>query len=154
VRTALAVAKWFAGPQAPQASAHYCVDAIDVIQCVGESDIAWAAPGANANGLHIEHAGRAGQTVEQWADAYSVATLERSAALCADLCRRYGIPIKRLGPDEVKVGARGICGHVDVTRAFPEKKGTHWDPGPNFPWAKYIDMVVAADGLEQMKPMA
>jgi N-acetyl-anhydromuramyl-L-alanine amidase AmpD len=154
VGTALAVATWFAGEQAPEASAHYCIDDKDVIQCVGESDIAWGAPGANAIGLHLEHAGRANQTPEQWDDEYSRATLERSAALCADLCRRYGIPIKRLSADEVRAGGRGICGHVDVTKAFPERKGTHWDPGPNFPWARYLELVIAADGMGDVKPDA
>ncbi len=40
--TAMAVAEWFAGPKAPQASAHYCIDAVDVIQCVPEDVVAWA----------------------------------------------------------------------------------------------------------------
>ena len=86
--TALAVAKWFAGTAAPMASAHYCVDDADVIACVLESDVAWAAPGANSNGVHIEHAGFASQSPEQWADEYSVAVLERSARLAARIARR------------------------------------------------------------------
>jgi N-acetyl-anhydromuramyl-L-alanine amidase AmpD len=149
-----AVAQWFAGPTAPQASAHFCVDAVEIVQCVAESDCAWAAPGANRNGIHIECAGRAGQSPEEWADAFSEATLRRAAALAADLCRRYGIPIKRLDVEEVKAGARGICGHVEVTKAFPDLKGTHWDPGPNFPWAHFLELVIAADGLEHLKPNA
>ncbi|HMJ52024.1 MAG TPA: N-acetylmuramoyl-L-alanine amidase [Polyangiaceae bacterium] len=144
---ARAVAQWFAGDTAPQASAHFCVDALEIVQCVAESDSAWAAPGANRNGLHIEHAGRAGQSTQDWSDAFSEAMLRRSAALCADLCRRHGIPIKRLSAAEVRAGARGICGHIDVTIAFPDRKGTHWDPGPNFPWASYLELVMAADGM-------
>jgi hypothetical protein len=148
------VAQWFAGPTSPEASAHYCVDDKEIVQCVAESDSAWCAPGANRNGLHIEHAGRAGQTPEQWADAYSEMMLRRSAALCADACRRHAVPIKRLSVSEVRAGASGICGHVDVTKAFHEKKGTHWDPGPHFPWAHYIELVIAADGLDHLKPIA
>ncbi|HMJ52093.1 MAG TPA: N-acetylmuramoyl-L-alanine amidase [Polyangiaceae bacterium] len=144
--TARNVAHWFAGETAPQASAHFNVDADEIIQCVNESDMAWGAPGANRQGLHIEHAGRASQTAEQWADAYSGAMLRRSAALVADLCRRHGIAIKRIGPEELKSGTRGICGHDTVSKAFPVK-GAHQDPGPGFPWADYIELVMAADGM-------
>lgn len=144
--TARNVAQWFAGDSAPQASAHFCVDDAEIIQCVQETDIAWGAPGANRQGLHIEHAGVAAQTPEQWADAYSDAMLRRSAVLVAALCRRHGVTIKRIGPEELKSGSRGICGHVDVTNAFPVKGG-HTDPGPSFPWAHFIELVMDADGM-------
>lgn len=144
------IAQWFAGATAPQASAHFCVDDMEIVQCVAESDTAWAAPGANRNGVHIEQAGRAGQTAAEWADPFSESMLRRSAALTADLCRRHGVPIKRLNAEEVKAGAKGICGHVDVTKAFPALKGTHWDPGPAFPWAHFIELVIAADGLTHL----
>jgi len=144
--TARNVALWFAGATAPQASAHFNVDADEIVQCVNTTDMAWGAPGANRQGIHIEHAGRASQTAEQWADAYSDAMLRRSAVLVADLCRRHGIAIKRIGPEELKSGARGICGHDTVSKAFPVKGG-HTDPGPNFDWARYIDLVMTADGM-------
>src|SRR3982750_3889302 len=60
--TAESVANWFAGSTAPQASAHYCIDANSVVQCVQDGDVAWHAPGANHNGIGFEHAGRAAQT--------------------------------------------------------------------------------------------
>jgi N-acetyl-anhydromuramyl-L-alanine amidase AmpD len=144
--TARNVAHWFAGATAPEASAHFNVDATEVIQCVRETDMAWGAPGANRQGLHIEHAGRASQTPMQWADAFSDAMLRRSAALVASLCRKHGIPIKRIGPEELKAGGRGICGHDTVSKAFPVK-GAHTDPGPNFPWGIYIELVMDADGM-------
>ena len=59
--TAENVAKWFAGSTAPQASAHYCIDADSIVQCVQDRDVAWHAPGANHNGLGFEHAGTAGR---------------------------------------------------------------------------------------------
>ncbi len=139
--TALLVARWFAGATAPKASAHYCVDDQTVIECVHEGDVAWAAPGANSNGVHIEHAGFAAQGSSGWADAYSQAMLARSAALCADICKRHSIPIAKLGPDELMKKERGVCGHVDVTHAF--KKSDHTDPGPDFPWEQYLSLVRA-----------
>jgi hypothetical protein len=159
-KTARGVGNWFASEMRAgdgkiyQGSTHYGVDAKEIVQYVRESDTAYGAAGANATGIHIEHAGRANQTPAQWADAYSEQMLRRSAVLVADLCRRFGVPIKRLGADEVKAGAAGICGHVDVSRAFPDKAGKHphWDPGPHFPWPHFLELVMAADGFADVKP--
>jgi N-acetyl-anhydromuramyl-L-alanine amidase AmpD len=41
--TAEQCARWFANPAA-QASAHYCVDADSIVQCVRDQDVAWHAP--------------------------------------------------------------------------------------------------------------
>lgn len=142
-KTAFNVASWFAGPSAPQASAHFCVDDTQVIQCVLECDVAWAAPGANNNGIHIEHAGYANQTPDQWADDYSKATLANSAKLAAQLCKRFNIPIIKLSVDDLKAGKRGFAGHVDVTNAFCNGRG-HQDPGASMPWSDYIAQVQAA----------
>ena len=49
--TAESVAAWFAAATAPQASAHYCIDANSIVECVRDTDVAWHAPGANHNGL-------------------------------------------------------------------------------------------------------
>jgi len=137
------VASWFASSAAPQASAHYCVDDEHVVQCVRHEDIAWHAPGANRNGIGVEHAGCAAQTAAAWDDAYSRKVLAQSAVLVAGLCLAYAIPIARLTPEDLRAGRRGICGHADVTSAFHGGNG-HWDPGPHFPWTAYVDLVRAA----------
>jgi len=138
--TARAVAEWFAGPNAPEASAHFCIDAAEVIQCVPEDVVAWAAPGANRRGIHLEHAGYAGQSPAAWDDEYSRGVLARSAELAADICRRYAVPIVRLTVAELRAGKRGFCGHVDVTNAFNDGHG-HTDPGAGFPWDRYLGLV-------------
>lgn len=140
--SAAMVARWFAGPAAPRASAHYCIDAGEIVQCVQERDVAWAAPGANRNGIHLEHAGRANQSADGWNDNFSRSMLELSAGLCASICARHNIPIVRLTPADLLAGKRGICGHVDVTEAF--HKSTHTDPGEYFPWDRYLTSVQGA----------
>lgn len=135
-----AVASYFAGPNAPRASAHYCIDSDSYVQCVKDSDVAWAAPNANSDGLHFEHAGYARQSEAEWLDPYSKAMLEISAKLVAAKCKQYGIPAVKLTPAEVAAGKKGICGHYDMTCAYPGT-GTHTDPGPNFPWAYYLARV-------------
>lgn len=138
--TAIQVARWFASQAAPQASAHYCVDNLEVVQCVKDEDVAWAAPGANRDGIHIEHAGRASQDDADWHDEYSQSMLRLSAELASELCERYEIPVVKLTVEEVRAGKlKGFCGHHDVSLAF--KKSTHTDPGKSFPWDEYLAMV-------------
>lgn len=139
--TAKSVAKWFSGATAPQSSAHVCVDSKTSVVVVADSDIAWAAPGANNDGLHVELAGKASQSREEWLDPYSRGVLNQAAIVVAQWCRTYQIPVRTLTPDQVAGGkAKGICGHIDVTRAFPDK-GSHTDPGKNFPWDVFIELV-------------
>lgn len=138
--TARATAKWFAGPLAPQASAHACVDNNEFVLCVQEKDVAWAAPGANRDGYHIEHAGYARQDSIDWADPFSTAMLKLSAAHAADIANRYGIPVRKLTVDEVRdKSCKGFCGHADVTAAF--HLSDHTDPGAGFPWDFYLSQV-------------
>lgn len=142
--TAETVSEWFCDPKrSPKASAHFCVDSNSAVRIVDDKDVAWAAPGANANGLHIEMAGVAAQTRAQWLDPYSLKVLDRAAQIAADWCNKYGIPARALKPKQVRARKlRGICGHWDVTRAFPDK-GSHTDPGRNFPWNVFIPKVQA-----------
>jgi len=141
--TAEAVAGWFAGPQAPQASAHYCIDNDSIVQCVKDDDIAWHAPGANANGIGLEHAGYARQTPEEWEDEFSKAMLLKSAGLTAFLLDKFGLPAVFCDAARLIQGdARGITTHYQVTMAF--KKSTHTDPGRGFPMQKYLELVAAA----------
>lgn len=137
--TARQVATWFGGPKAPDASAHYCVDDTEIIQCVEEEAIAWGAPGANANGIQVELAGRAEQSASQWIDAYSRSMLWLAAPLVADICRRHGIPAEIVDVRGLRHGDRGITRHMDVSQAF--KKSTHTDPGSGFPLKWFVSRV-------------
>lgn len=136
--TARNVAAYFARGEV-NASAHYNLDAGTIVQGVPEKDVAWAAPGANHDGIQLEHAGYAGQNAAGWNDAYSQAMLDRSARLVADICYRNGIPPKVLTLSELIAGEAGICSHHQVSVAY--KQSDHWDPGYSFPWAQYQDLI-------------
>jgi len=125
-------------------SAHYCIDNNSVVQCVHDHDVAWAAPGANHDGLHFEHAGYARQSKHEWADAYSTAMLKRSAQLVARKAKQYHVPAVFLDPAEVKAGHAGITGHLQITESgIGGAAGTHRDPGTEFPWGRYLRYVKA-----------
>ncbi len=138
-----ACAEWFANPES-EVSAHYCVDADTTIQCVREEDIAWHARGGNANSIGIELAGFAGQTAREWDDAYSRAVLARGAHLTAEVCARQMVPIRRLRAPDLLAGKGGITGHADVSTAF--HRSDHWDPGPDYPWARFLRAVRGSTG--------
>lgn len=112
-----------------EASAHLCVDNNSVVRCVRDEDVAWAAPGANSDGLQIEMAGTT-QTVQQWADAYSKSMLELTAVCAADLAEEHGIPTKWCWADDLRAGRRGFTDHWEVSKAFG--LSTHSDCGQGF----------------------
>ncbi len=139
------VSRWFAGlnPRfaAPKSSAHYAIDCDSIVQMVREYDVAWAAPGANRNGIHLEHAGKARQTTAQWRDAFSEPMLILSAILAARTCVTYKLPIEFVTRDGLDMGLKGITTHNEVTRSGLSSRGSHTDPGPNFPMDWYLGLV-------------
>jgi hypothetical protein len=83
---------------------------------VKDNDIAAAAPGANTDGIHLELAGFAKQTREEWLDPYGVLLLDNAADAAAQYCLKYDIPAKQLRNAELATpGVKGIVGHVQVT---------------------------------------
>jgi len=140
--TAENVAAWFSGPDAPRASAHYCVDNDSVVQCVRERDVAWHAQGANSNGIGIEHAGYAKETDADWQSPYNQGMLTLSAKLAARIAKEHGIAVEHRTVDELRSKIPGFCGHIDVNNAFNQGAG-HVDPGPHFPWDQYLRLVQA-----------
>lgn len=126
------------------ASAHVCVDADSIIQCVKDNDIAWAAPGANNDGIQVELAGYGRQTRDEWLDAYSTRLLHQAADAVAQYTLKYGVPPVRLTNEELRAGRAGIIGHHQASEVYRESD--HTDPGVNFPWDVFIPLVVTRRG--------
>jgi hypothetical protein len=125
-------------------STHFFHDADSTVQCVRTADQAHAARAqGNRRGIQHELCGRAGQGAAGWDDQVSQGTLRQAAKQCARDAKKWGIPVRRLTVAQVAAGDKGICGHVDITHAFPQDNGTHTDPGPNFPWSQFLDLVRA-----------
>lgn len=137
-QTAENIAAYFASG-AVVASAHACVDQDSVVVCLPPTATAFAAPGANADGYQIEHAGYAGQDTAGWADDESQSMLRLSAAHAREIALAAGIPLKHLTNAELAAGEAGFVGHNQVSDVY--KRSDHWDPGTNFPWSQYMSLV-------------
>ena len=148
--TALSVARWFAGPDAPIASAHYCFDDAETVQCVREEDTAWHAPGVNSESVGFEHSGSAALRHAGWVDRYSQLVLTRSARQAAITAARHRIPLVHLTNEQLAAGAPGFVGHIQVTEVY--KQGDHTDPGPEYPWDAYLKLVQAAAAANAKTP--
>jgi N-acetyl-anhydromuramyl-L-alanine amidase AmpD len=141
--TAESCANYFAGPNAPMASAHYSCDNDSTVCSVKPEDTAWhtGENRTNSCGIGIEQAGYANQSYEQWTDPYSTQMITGQVApLVAALCERYGIPVRFLGVADLRSGnMTGITSHREISFAFVP--GGHTDPGPNYPWDLLLNTV-------------
>lgn len=129
-------------PKGPNgSSAHKGSDVNSIVRYVEDKDVAWAAPFANHNGLHYEHAGRASQMKRDWLDTYSSTMLFKiSAPEFAKDCHKYSIPIRFCHAVDLAAGRKGITTHWEVTKAFSHGVG-HTDPGPNFPMERFLNEI-------------
>lgn len=72
-----------------------------------------------------------------------------------DACARWlgerstatGIPLVKLTPEQYRAGQSGVIGHIDHTVGYAD--GTHWDPGPGFPWDVVLDKARAYASPEE-----
>jgi hypothetical protein len=123
-----------------RSSAHIGVDSDSTVQYVLDNDVAYAAPGVNSDGIHIEMAGMSAQSTQQWTDPYSTLMIERAADAAAQYCVKYGLPPVHLTNEQLKAGRSGIIGHYQATATYKPNNG-HTDPGKNFPWVFFMGRV-------------
>ena len=57
-------------------------------------------------------------------------------------CEHYGLPVEKISSSAAQGSGRGVCGHVDLG----DGGGGHWDPGPNFPWSRVMDLARGGSG--------
>jgi hypothetical protein len=138
--TAETCANYFATTDRP-ASAHVCVDSNSRVRSVKDSDIAYAAPGANHDGLHLELAGRAAQTREEWLDPYGQDLLSQAAHQVAEWSTGWGVPLKSLSAQQVRDGEWGVTTHNAVRLAYGLTD--HTDPGEGFPMDELLSRSLA-----------
>jgi N-acetyl-anhydromuramyl-L-alanine amidase AmpD len=123
-------------------STHFFVDATEIIQSVPLANIAYGCLyNGNHRSVQFELCGVSNHL--------SDATLRRAAPYVRRICDRFGIPLRKVSPAEIRNGVKGICGHADITAAFPQDHGTHTDPGANFPWATFIGYVTGGTATTQ-----
>ncbi len=135
-----------------QASAQYIVRSQDgyTIQCVRDSDEAWAVRCWNPITLNIEHEGFVAVSDSSY---YTEAEYESSARLTARLCQEYNIPEDSLH----------VFGHDAWTypwfslipfSAYTQFVGMNWDcnthtdPGKYWDWHHYFNLIHSYDTTE------
>lgn len=122
-------------------AAHYSVDDKVIAQSAPDTVRLIHAPNkGNSRGVGIEHCGSALYCTDEWLDGIGLQQMHISAWLTAELCHRHRIPARYLTPSEVVNGAAGICSHHDIS-VGDKIEGGHWDPGPNFPYLFYLQLV-------------
>jgi hypothetical protein len=121
---------WFQNPSA-SVSSHYVIRSSDgqITQVVREKDVAWHAGNwtYNTQSIGIEHEGFVDNP--SW---YTDSMYRASAALTRNVCLKYGIPMTR----------SRVIGHSEVPGA------THTDPGPNWNWTFYMQLVTQSSSWE------
>lgn len=125
----------YATRRADHTSAHIYTDDDSSVLAVPLDNIAYGCyPAGNIRSVQFELTGLSNYV--------SDATMRQAAPHVAEVCARYGIPIRKVSASELRAGVKGICGHGDVTAAW--NQGNHTDPGSAFPWARFIGYVQAA----------
>lgn len=141
-RTAVALRNFFDGNT--NASCHTIISAGNTLDIVPRALAAWTLRSGNNISVNAELCAFAKWTRAQWLSATAVdgcenprAILSRTAAWIRRECVASNVPMVKLTAADVAAGKSGVIGHIDWTNGM--KDGSHWDPGPGFPW----DVVMA-----------
>ena len=144
--TAKSAASYFRSPDSG-GSAHLCIDSSECYRCLPNEAIPWGAAsafGANTHGFHIEQAGFASWTKQEW-EAH-LGELQRVAYKTAYHCKLFRIPVQFVTAAQLP-GKHGITTHAEVSAASrrldPANAGrySHSDPGSGWPRQHFMALV-------------
>lgn len=102
--------------------------------------VAYAAAGANHDGIHFCIPGKAGQDELGWADADSQAHIASLAWGMKQKSIEHTIPLIHLTDSQIINGHAGYCDHWAISRVY--KRSTHTDVGQHFPWNQLAALFV------------
>lgn len=128
-------------------SYHVVVDDDSRPRQVTDDRASWSLRTGNARSLNVCFIGRAAFSRAEWLRHDNM--LRLGADQVREWCDRYGIPKVKLTAAQVGADQRGVCGHWDWT--VGKRDGSHTDPGPNFPWDVFIQLVNGTEE-EDMTP--
>lgn len=127
-----AVARFQSNTDRPS-SYHRIVDSDSVVLMLPDQAVAFGARGANTSALHLSFATKAALW-RGMSPMWKTQALIRAAAEAREWVQLYRIPIVRLGRSDWRAN-RGFVAHADVD---PSRRT---DPGPEFPWTRFLDLV-------------
>jgi hypothetical protein len=124
-------------------SAHYLIRSSDgqVTQMVREAQAAHHVGSQNNYTLGIEHEGYVNNAA--W---YTTAMYNASAALTRHFCSRYGIPCSSAYNGPASSGINVLPASVKIKGHQHYTGQTHTDPGINWSWTRYYDLLNPGSG--------
>jgi hypothetical protein len=118
-------------------SSHAVADDVTLLDNLVPYDrAAWTLRNGNSRSDNLELCGFANWSRAEWLNNHQ-GMLNNAAAWIRSRCLSRGIPIHKIDAAAVGRNEAGVIGHVDYTNG--KHDGSHWDPGPGFPW----DVVIA-----------
>lgn len=126
-------ATWWEG------SAHAIADSDTLLAgaadgCVDYDRASWTLRSGNPWSENIELVAMAGWSRSEWLRQPDL--LENCSQWLATRSVARDVLLRKLTPAQYRAGWRGVIGHHDHTVAYSD--GTHWDPGPDFPWSNVL----------------
>jgi N-acetyl-anhydromuramyl-L-alanine amidase AmpD len=119
-----------------KASAHCSIDDTACRNYLPDDVASWTLRNGNSVSVNAELCGFAAWSRAEWLQQHDT-MLTLAAGWIADECAEHSIPCVKITAQDVRAGRPGVIGHADYTQGTGD--GTHWDPGPHFPW----DVVMA-----------
>lgn len=136
--TANRLARYFSNPST-RVSAHVSIDVSEVWRSVPSGRVAYTS-GSDEGNTYGEHIEMVTYTAQDWDSENDHRLLARTAQYVRERSSELGIPTRFLTVTELRDGRKGITTHNQLRLAFG---GTdHTDPGPDFPFRRFLDMVL------------